>query len=206
MHQAADMAQIAWSEHGERLQTHMQQQAPTLWGSVAPLIRQQRWVPRSRAAADESDHAASRWRPPRRPFRPTWPLGLLAVVFLHLVRLLIPDGSGSSVSSSTIDYPKPVVVNPSEEPSSAPPESLRAPEVAEGQVIEKQIAGSWGSLQLALRLGDCQTVQEQWLLYHAALLQAHVDPQVEVGREKSILKMCPELKGLLDDSLAGKPK
>ena len=63
---------------------------------------------------------------------------------------------------------------------------------------ELRIRG-WGLLQESVRIGDCQTVREQWRPYLALAARAHSDRELEASRKRQILQMCPELQELLEE-------
>jgi hypothetical protein len=181
LYTAGDAAEAAFHQHGARLERYMRLKAPTVWGSIAPLLRPARHAVAGSGAGFKVGG---------------WPISIVAVVLFNIIRLAIPS---SSYSSSTPVYTEPPKMesyrNP---PRSFSSGSLNLDPQAE-QALERQLTGSWASLERAVNIGDCQTVREQWPLYQAAKgVTAHVDHTLEASRRQKVLEMCPELKEVVE--------
>lgn len=162
--------------------------APTIWGMLAPLRQ------------------ASREEVPRFRDIGAWPIGILAVVLINLMRLCMPSTTPSASSSSYTERYKPGVTRgaadepqaagdlpaPEGAPSIGPPLSFR-------ERAELQAEQAWKSLQESLQRGDCEGVRDQWPLYRVAAGDDVVDVTTAATRKRQILDMCSELEPLLED-------
>jgi hypothetical protein len=189
---AADAVAAAYNRHYRELERHMVKHAPTLWSSLAPLMQV---APRAEAASSSSGFRVG-----------TWPVGLIAVVLLNLVRLCA--GHESKPSPTSYYEPPPIRATASPLVTALPTTSSPlvfdnglpyVPAEVPAEVVERQLTGSWGSIERALKIGDCQGVREQWPLYRAAQSGAHVDEKRERQRRGAVLAMCSELKDLLEE-------
>jgi len=189
---AAGAADAALEEYGPELQHHMRERAPTLWAQVAPMLS----APRQ----------ASQFVPPTRPsaFRlGSWPAGVVVLIVFNLIRVC---GGSERASRPTVDYSVParrqdapvLLPDPQLDPPVPPRASqFDAPKALSGSVGRELVI--WSLLQEALRLGDCQTVREQWTNYRALPVSANSHEDVNASRKRRILEMCPELAELLEE-------
>jgi hypothetical protein len=181
LYTAGDAAESAFHEHGAKLERYMRVKAPTVWGSIAPLIRPAQHV----ATGSISGFKVG-----------GWPISIVAVVLFNIIRLAIPS---SGYSSSTPTYTEPPKIESYQTPAlSFSSGALNVNAQAE-QALERQLNGSWASLERAVGIGDCQTVREQWPLYQAAEgVASHTDRKLEASRKQKVLEMCPELKEVVE--------
>jgi hypothetical protein len=178
---ASDAVEAAYARHGGQLQEYMLRHAPTLWSSLSPLVR-----PARREAAE----SASGFRVG------AWPIGVIAVVLLNLVRLCGHESRPTSYSEPPRISAPPIRPNA----ESRPAEPASTADATLSAIIERQREGSWGAIESALKVGDCQRVREQWPLYESALLGAHVNQETERSRRREIIAMCSELQELLEQT------
>ncbi|HEX2870775.1 MAG TPA: J domain-containing protein [Polyangiaceae bacterium] len=192
---AANAASAAFDDYGRELERHMLENAPTLWGQVAPLIRTQ-----------------------PQPVHPTnfrgsgWQGWVLVVVAINIFRLCVSaaDSSPTTYSPpapreeapalSSSDVPPPEVPTlPAEETVQVPAALARelAQAAAPATTAAQRQFLAWALIEQSLRLGDCQTIRERWPDYVVMTrsAQQHVDP----GRIRRILEMCPELQNLFEE-------
>jgi hypothetical protein len=158
--------------------------APTIWGMLEPLRQE-----------------VARQAEPRFRDIGAWPIGVLAVVLIHLMRLCVPSTTPSVSSSSYSDRPTPGVLRAAaDEPAPAPePAPSFGPLLSFRQRAELQAEQAWKSLQSSLQRGDCEGVRDQWPLYRVAAVDEVVDATTAANRRKEVLEMCFELEPLLDD-------
>jgi hypothetical protein len=157
--------------------------APTIWGMLAPLRQTTRQeVPRFRDIG-------------------AWPIGILAVVLINLMRLCMPSTTPSVSSSSYADRDKPSVTRGAADERAQAPEGApsRGPLLSFRERAELQAEQAWKSLLASLKRGDCEGVRDQWLLYRVVASEEVVDAATAASRKKEVLEMCSELEALLED-------
>jgi hypothetical protein len=194
---AANAASAAFDDYGRELERHMLENAPTLWGQVAPLIR-----------------TAPQPEPPPNFKVGGWQGWILMVIAINVFRLCI-----SAADSSPTPYHPPPPAPRQEAPALsssdvAPPEVPTLPVTETAQVpaaLARELAEpaapastaaqrqflAWALIEQSLRIGDCQTIRERWPDYVSMTrsAQQHVDP----ARIRRILEMCPELQNLFEE-------
>lgn len=192
---AANAASAAFDDYGRELERHMTEQAPTLWGQVAPLIRE---LPQPAAA---SNFKFSGWQ--------GW---IFMVIVFNLLRVCV---SASDRPAFTHAPPAPREEAPARFSSDAPPpdvpklpvdetaqvpaalaRELAEPAVPAGTVAQHQFL-AWALMEQSLRMGDCQTIRERWPEYAKVSQNSH--QAVELWRIRRVLNMCPELQDLFEE-------
>jgi hypothetical protein len=158
--------------------------APTIWGMLAPL------------------RPATRQEVPRFRDIGAWPIGILAVVLINLLRLCMPSTTPSVSSSSYADRDKPSLTRAAADERAQSPEGAPSlgPLLSFRERAQVQADQAWKSLQVSLQRGDCEGVRDQWLLYRAAVSEEVVDAATAASRKKEVLELCSELDALLNDT------
>jgi hypothetical protein len=196
LYTAAKAVDGAYNRHLEELERHMSRRAPTLWSSLAPLLQQRQQPPRVRDSGFSFGFGKG-----------TWLLGFLCIKLLWFCSTALFRPASTTRAPEPDSFNEPVPLRAAATPPATmlpntPPPQLAfdhgVPYVPE-EVLERQLSGSWGSIEHALQVGDCQAVREQWPLYRAALAGSHVDEKREKGRQRDVLAMCSELKDLLEE-------
>lgn len=157
--------------------------APTIWGMLAPLRQTTRQeVPRFRDIG-------------------AWPIGILAVVLINLMRLCMPSTTPSASSSSYAERGEPSATRAAADERAQAPEGAPSvgPLLSFRQRAQVQADQAWKSLQVSLQRGDCEGVRDQWPLYRVAASDDVVEATTTTSRKKQVLEMCSELEALLED-------
>jgi hypothetical protein len=192
---AASAANAAFDDYGRELERHMSEQAPTLWGQVAPLIRA---VPQPAAPTNFKVAGWQGW--------------VVIVIVFNLLRLCVsasdrpsfthappaPREEAPALLSSDAAPPE-VPKLPADEDAHVPPalaRELAEPATPAGSAAQQQFLG-WALLEQSLRLGDCQTIRERWPEYVKVSQNSH--QAVELWRIRRVLNMCPELQDLFEE-------
>lgn len=183
IYSAREAAQEAYDRGG--LESFMQARAPTIWVQIAPLITT---PPEVRAQ--------------RRAFRVgTWPIGLVVVVVINLVRLMgSGSGCGSHSTSPSVSAPQALEMKQRvDENAEAARIAAQGPLLSFRERAQREADQSWKALHGALERGDCQGVREQWPLYRSAASNEVVGSVTWDAQKKEILATCQELSGLLEE-------